>query len=115
MTPKTKKPTPLSTHALAAFMTWKQFDLLLLLNQEGSLTTALLSDRLEEIFKYDQRHGGAFYVGTSHAATYASLRTLENRQLVHRHIGQSNLIEWTATARAQQALAWLEETRLYAS
>jgi hypothetical protein len=113
--PQTKKPTPLSTYALAAFMTWKQFDLLLLLKQEGSLTTSLLSDHLEEIHKYDKRHGGAFYIGTSHAATYASLRTLENRQLVHRHIGQNGLTQWTATARAQHALAWLEDTKLYAS
>jgi hypothetical protein len=96
-------------------MTWKQFDLLLLLKDEGALTTTALSDHLEDIFKYDQRHGGAFYVGTSYSATYASLRTLENRQLVVRHIGHSSLTEWTITDRAQQALAWLEETRLYAS
>lgn len=96
-------------------MTWKQFDLLLLLKQEGALTTSLLSTHLEEIFKYDQKHGGAFYVGTSHSATYASLRTLENRQLVVRNIAQNGLIEWTMTARANAALSWLEETRLYAA
>jgi len=113
--PQVKKPTPLSTHALAAFMTWKQFDLLVLLKSEGALTTSLLSDHLEEISKYDQKHGGAFYIGVSHSATYASLRTLENRQLVVRHIGQNGLTQWTITSRADSALSWLEQTRLYAA
>ncbi len=104
----TKKPTPLSTIALAAFLTWKQFDLLLLLEQGGSMTTAALSDDLQEIHKYDIKHGGAFYTGTSREATYASMRTLENRQLIARHISRSTgLIEWTIKSRGSKALAWL--------
>ena len=104
---KTKKPTPLSTHALAAFMTWKQFDLLLLLNQEGSVTTMLLSADLSEIKDYDILHGGAFYSGVSYTSVYSSMRTMERRQLVRRHTAKNGLIEWTITARGSKALDWL--------
>ena len=105
---RTKKPTPLSTHALAAFMTWKQFDLLLLLNQEGAATTRLLSDDLTEIHKYDIKHGGAFYSGVSSASVYSSLRTMERRQLVNRHLAKNGLTEWVITPRGRKALNWME-------
>lgn len=104
----TKKATPLSTRALAAFLTWKQFDLLLLLETEGPSATRVLSEDLEEIHAYDKKHSGAFYTGISTSATYSSLRTLEDRQLVHRHTGRNGLIEWTIKARGTQALQWLE-------
>ena len=78
---RTKRPTPLSTHSLAAFMTWKQFDILLVLREEGAATTRFLSDDLSDIKDYDIRHGGAFYAGVSYTSVYSSMRTLENRQL----------------------------------
>ena len=108
---RTKKPTPLSTHSLAAFMTWKQFDILLLLREEGSSTTTLLSDDLTEIKQYDVKHGGAFYAGVSYTSVYSSMRTLENRQLANRHIARNGLIEWTITSRGRKALDWLEHNQ----
>ncbi len=104
---KTKKPTPLSTRALAAYLTWKQFDILLLLEVEGAATTGLLADFVDEIQQYDERHGGAFYQGTSWQSVYSCLRTLEGRRLVTRHIARNGLTEWTATNRAHKALDWL--------
>jgi DNA-binding MarR family transcriptional regulator len=107
---KTKRPTPLSTYALAAFLTWKQFDLLLLLKQEGSATTTRLSGYVIQIQEYDVHHGGAFYTGVSYVSLYSSLRTLETRQLVRRHIGQDGFIEWTLSPRGEKALELLEQT-----
>jgi hypothetical protein len=108
-TPKTKKPTPLSTHALAAFMTWKQFDLLLLLRNEGPSVTGPLSENLEEIKKYDVRHGGAFYNSTSWDSTYSSLSTLLRRRLVDKWINdQTGYVEWGITDRGRKALEGLE-------
>jgi hypothetical protein len=108
-TQTTKKPTPLSTHALAAFLTWKQFDLLVLLWSEESATTASLSDYLEEIMGYDQRHGGAFYGSAHWQSTYSCLRSLERRQLVTRANAQNGHYEWQLTNRGHKALEWLEE------
>jgi hypothetical protein len=105
---RTKKPTPLSTHSLAAFMTWKQFDILLLLREEGTATTRFLSDDLSDIKDYDIKHGGAFYAGVSTSSVYSSMRTLENRQLARRNIARNGLIEWTITSRGRKALDWLE-------
>jgi hypothetical protein len=105
---RTKRPTPLSTHSLAAFMTWKQFDILLVLREEGAATTRFLSDDLSDIKDYDIRHGGAFYSGVAPESVYSSMRTLEARQLASRHIAQNGLIEWTITNRGRQALDWLE-------
>jgi DNA-binding MarR family transcriptional regulator len=107
---RTKRPTPLSTRALAAYMTWKQFDLLLLLSTEGASTTSVLSSDLEEIKDYDIGHGGAFYVGVSTESVYSALRTLERRGLVTRHIARNGLIEWTATNRAFKALDSLDRS-----
>jgi hypothetical protein len=105
---QTKKPTPLSTHALAAFLTWKQFDLLLLLKNEGPAVTAALSDDLEEIQKYDERHGGAFYNSTSWDATYSSLSTLYKRQLIDKWTSDSTgYIEWAITDRGRKAIEGL--------
>src|SRR3954453_18239297 len=84
MVHKTKRPTPLSTRSLAAFMTWKQFDLLLLLSNEGSSTASSLSQDVSDIKDYDIHHGGAFYVGVNYSSIYSSLRTLEKRNLVQR-------------------------------
>lgn len=114
MTPQTKQPTPLSTRALAAYLTWKQLDALTLLHEHGTLTTAELADMLEEIVAYDRKHGGAFYKGISTHATLASLRVLENRRLVARHDAQRPM-EWTTTARAEDVLDWLLSTPLYAA
>ena len=108
--PKTKKPTPLSTLSLAAYLTWKQFDLLLLLKTEGISTTTFLSEELEEIKEYDITHGGAFYAGSDYKSTYSSLRTLANRQLVnHLEAGRNGLIQWSITQRGRNALKWLEK------
>jgi hypothetical protein len=105
----TKKPTPLSTYALAAFLTWKQFDLLLLVRQEQSSTAAVLSGHMEEIQAYDRRHGGTFYDSVSWDSVYSSLRTLERRQLVRRHAARNGLIEWTISPRGTDALNMLEQ------
>lgn len=113
--PQAKKATPLSTRSLAAYMTWKQFDILTLLRQEEVASTGQLSDFLDEIVDYDTKHGGAFYTGVTDGATYSSLRTLENRQLVTRHPDDTGLTQWSLTARASSALDWFENTRLYAA
>lgn len=108
---KTKKPTPLSTHSLAAYLTWKQFDILLLLGVEGICTTTFLSDELTEIKGYDIKHGGAFYAGVDYKSTYSSLRTMANRQLVNHIAGDarnSGYVEWAITPRGRKALRWLE-------
>jgi hypothetical protein len=104
---KTKRPTPLSTRALAAYLTWKQFDLLLLL-REGPTTVAILSDELEEIKAYDVKHGGAFYGGTSWQSAYSCLRTMEGRGLVSRYVAQNGLYEWVIAERGIKAISWLE-------
>lgn len=107
---KTKKPTPLSTRSLAAFLTWKQFDLLLLLEQESPETTGALSADLTKIQEYDIHHGGAFYTGISYTSVYSSLRTLSMRQLVnHIEVGQTGYVEWAITQRGRNALKWLEK------
>jgi hypothetical protein len=108
-TPKTKKPTPLSTHALAAFLTWKQFDLLLLLKTEGPAVTGPLAEDLEQILKYDQKHGGAFYASASWDSTYSCLSNLHKRRLVDKYINDQTLyVEWSITDRGRKALAGLE-------
>jgi hypothetical protein len=106
---KTKKPTPLSTRALAAYLTWKQFDLLLLLNMDGTATTSQLADDLEDIKAYDVRHGGAFYAGVGYSSVYSCLRTLEDRQLVSRHVERNGFISWSIRARGVKAIDWLEK------
>lgn len=113
--PRTKQPTPLSTHALAAYMTWKQFDIIVLLRQEEVLTTGELAGLLEDIVKYDIKHGGAFYTGVSDSATYSSLRTLERRQLVYRSDAVGQLTQWSLTDRAVSAIDWFDSTKLYAT
>lgn len=108
-TPRTKRPTPLSTHALAAFLTWKQFDLLLLLANEGPAVTSALSEDLEEIKQYDIRHGGAFYGGTGYSSAYSCLSTLVNRRLVDKwENDQTGYVEWGITDRGRKAVAGLE-------
>lgn len=104
----TKKSTPLSTRSLAAFLTWKQFDLLLLVDQLGAASTRNLSEELGDILDYDKKHGGGFYKSVSTSATYSSMRTLENRQLVSRHIARNGLTEWTIKQRGRDALSWLQ-------
>lgn len=107
--PRTKKATPLSTHSLAAFLTWRQFDLLLLLETEGEATTQMLSDWIIEIHKYDMRHGGAFYGGVDYGAVYSGLRTMEGRQLVSRFVAHRGFVTWTITDRGVQALNSLKQ------
>jgi hypothetical protein len=104
---KTKRPTPLSTHAMAAFLTWKQFDLLLLLAQEAPQTTRALSEDMTKIKSYDEGHGGTFYTGADWGSTYTSLRTLERRNLVARH-WRGNKLFWTIKPRALKLIEWLE-------
>jgi hypothetical protein len=104
---KTKRPTPLSTHSLAAFLSWKQFDLLLLLAQESPQTTRDISGDLGRIHAYDEKHGGTFYVGSDWASVYTSLRTLERRNLVARNWSDSKLY-WSIKPRALKLLEWLE-------
>jgi hypothetical protein len=104
---RTKKPTPLSTHALAAFLTWKQHDLLCLIRDGESVNTAMLSEGLDDIKTFDMTHGGAFYVGTDYSATYSSLKRMEERQLVGRFIASTGFVEWSLTKRARKALSGL--------
>jgi hypothetical protein len=103
---RTKKPTPLSTLALAAYLTWKQHDVLCLLRDESPMTTADVSEGLDDIKTFDMTHGGAFYQGTNYGSAYSCLTTLEKRQLVSRHLHRGTL-EWTTTKRARQALKGL--------
>lgn len=107
MKTKTKRPTPLSTHAMAAFLTWKQFDLLLLLAQESPLTTRAISGYMLQIRDYDEHHGGTFYKGGDWSSCYNSLRTLEQRNLVARNWQESQLF-WSIRPRALKLLEWLE-------
>jgi DNA-binding HxlR family transcriptional regulator len=104
--PTTKKATPLSTRSLAAFMTWKQYDVLLLLQQEGALPAWSLAAFMEEIREYDAGHGGQFYKGTKPSAIGSTLRTLEKRNLVRRT--RHAHPHWTITARGESAITFLE-------
>jgi DNA-binding HxlR family transcriptional regulator len=104
--PMTKKATPLSTRALAAFLTWKQFDVLLLLQQEGALSAWSLAEFMEDIRQYDEQHGGQFYKGTKPSAIKSTLRTLEQRSLVKRTRHASP--HWTITTRGDAAISFLD-------
>jgi hypothetical protein len=107
MKARTKRPTPLSTHAMAAFLTWKQFDLLLLLAQESPQTTRAISGYALQIQRYDESHGGIFYKGADWGSCYTSLRTLEQRNLVARN-WQNSQLYWSIKPRALKLLEWLE-------
>jgi len=107
MRTRTKRPTPLSTRSLAAFLTWKQFDLLLLLAQNSPQTTRAISEDMTRIRSYDEEHGGTFYVGHDWGSVYTSLRTLEQRNLVAR-TWQSSQLFWSIKPRAIKLLEWLE-------
>jgi hypothetical protein len=107
---KTKKATPLSTRALAAFLTWKQFDCLLLLETEGVSDTGMISGWLSEIKEHDIHHGGAFYKGTDYSAAYGCLRTLEGRRLTERHFDtRTGYLMWSITDRGRKALDGLKK------
>ena len=106
---KTKKPTPLSTRSMAAFLTWKQFDLLLLLAQESPSTTRAIAENMFKIHDYDVGHGGAFYKGVDWSSVYSSLRTLEQRNLVARN-WRGNKLYWSVKPRALKLIEWLEVT-----
>jgi DNA-binding HxlR family transcriptional regulator len=108
--PQTKKATPLSTRSLAAFLTWKQYDVLLLLQQEGALPAWSLAEFMEDIREYDAKHGGQFYKGTSASAIGSTLRTLEKRNLVKRT--RHAHPHWTITARGESAISFLEQNLL---
>ena len=104
---QTKKATPLSTRALAAFMTWKQFDVLLLLQQEGALPAWSLAEFMEDIREFDEQHGGQFYKGTKPSAIKGTLRTLEQRSLVKRT--RHATPHWTITTRGESAITFLDQ------
>jgi hypothetical protein len=108
--PATKKPTPLSTRSLAAFLTWKQYDVLLLLQQEGVLAAHMLADFMTDIREYDAKHGGQFYKSTTSSSVGSTLRSLERRNLVRqtRHTQP----QWTTTARGERAISFLEDSIL---
>jgi len=106
---KTKKATPLSTRALAAFLTWKQFDCLLLLETEGVSSADMISGWLSEIKEFDVHHGGAFYKGTDYGSAYGCLRTLEGRRLVTRHWNNNGTLMWTISDRGHKALDGLRK------
>jgi DNA-binding HxlR family transcriptional regulator len=103
---QTKKATPLSTRSLAAFLTWKQYDILLLLQQEGALPAWSLAEFMEDIREFDAAHGGQFYKGTKTSAIGSSLRTLEKRNLVKRT--RHATLHWTITGRGESAITYLE-------
>jgi hypothetical protein len=100
----TKAPTPVSTASLAAFLTWKQFDLLLLMRAAQVATTSTLADGLDEVQEYDEGHGGAFYKPVSWQSTYSCLRSLERRALTERHIADHGFYEWVLTDRGRRVL-----------
>jgi hypothetical protein len=105
----TKRPTPLSTHSLAAFLTWKQFDVLLTLEVEGIATASMLAGWIDEIQQYDEHHGGAFYYGTNYSSLYSCLTTLLRRRLVERFDNtRTGYIEWGISERGKQALDGLK-------
>jgi len=104
--PTTKKATPLSTRALAAFLTWKQYDVLLLLQQEGALSAWQLAEFMEDIREFDEQRGGQFYKGTKPSAIKSTLRTLEMRRLVKRT--RHATPHWTVTGRGESAITYLE-------
>lgn len=108
--PTTKKATPLSTRALAAFLTWKQYDVLLLLQQEGPLPAWQLADFMTEIREYDAKHGGEFYKATHTSAVGSTLRGLERRALVKRT--RHKFPTWAMTGRGETAIRFLEENLL---
>ena len=101
----TKHANPLTTALMAAFLTWKQFDILLLLaNHDSPMETSELAGLLLEIRDYDEHHGGVFYGGVYHQGVYSSMRTLERRTLVLRHERKGKPLTWTISARGKKAL-----------
>jgi DNA-binding HxlR family transcriptional regulator len=104
--PTLKKPTPLSTTALAAFLTWKQYDVLLLLQQEGALTASQLAEFMSDIRNFDNQHGGEFYKSSTPSSIGSTLRTLERRLLVRRT--RHAHPHWGITKRGEAAISFLE-------
>jgi hypothetical protein len=110
--PTTKQATSVSTSALAAFLTWKQADLLLLMEaaqQDGvPLSCSGYTDYMIDIWDYDRSNGGAFYKKPHYSATHSTLRTLERRRLCERQLARNGLIVWSATKRGIKAIRALE-------
>jgi len=106
---RAKKPTALSTTALAAFLTWKQFDLLLLLAQMETPTTRSVADSVSAIYRYDRGHGGVRYDHPNWSGVYSSLRTLERRDLVAR-AWEGSKLHWSLRPRGRKLLELLEAT-----
>ena len=79
-----------------------------LTQSEPAATTALLAADLEDIQKYDKRHGGAFYASVTWESTYSCLRSLERRRLIDRFIANNGLYEWVITDRGAKAIEGLE-------
>jgi DNA-binding MarR family transcriptional regulator len=102
-----KRPTALSTKALAAFLTWKQYDVLLLLQQEGALPAWQLASFMDDIREYDKGHGGEFYISSTPASVGSTLRSLERRLLVKRT--RHTQPHWTITPRGETAINFLAD------
>lgn len=104
-----KKSTPLSTMSLAAFLTWKQYDILVVLEEAPGLSATGVGMELDDIVKFDVKNGGAFYKGVSGAATRGALKTLQKRLLVRSHaVNGAHDIRWYVTNRGKKALRSLE-------
>lgn len=103
-----KKATPLSTMSLAAFLTWKQYDILVVLEETPGLSASGVAIVLAEVVKFDIKHGGAFYTGISSPTVHGSLRTLERRNLVRASRDDRGRYKWYTSARGKKALRSLE-------
>jgi DNA-binding MarR family transcriptional regulator len=105
-----KRPTtPLTTPGLAAHLTWKQFDIMLLL-ADGPLNADELSALLTEI-REDDLAGNEriFYLGVHVTATRATLYRLEDRGLVARQNSEDR--EWKLTPAGRSVLIQYETRR----
>lgn len=108
--PSPKQPTSLSTPRLAAFLTWKQRDVLVILNEHpGGQTARDIGVILVEIADYDERHGGAFYKGTTAHGAYGCLLGLEKRgYVIYERFEDEAVGRWMLTDAGRVAVAALE-------
>lgn len=79
-----RKTTPLTTAATAAHLTWKQHDVLILLN-DGPMNPDELSAIMHEIRDDDLANNEPiFYIAVNATSIYSTLRSLDRRGLVER-------------------------------
>jgi hypothetical protein len=111
----TMRATPLSTPGLAAFLTWKQWDILLLLNgNPDGLSATQMSRELVALASFErQMHVNPHYAGTSPTSVQSTLAGLHRRQLVEKVYETSKpwaeRIHWEISAQGRAAVNSLEE------